>query len=625
MNFSISGMKGAMTGMHNVVKINDDLFWVGASDRRISLFENVYPVSRGVSYNSYLLKDEKNVLFDTADAAVKDRLIENIDYLLGDDRLDYLVVNHMEPDHCSAIAVLCKKYPEMKIVCNKKAYNMIVQFFGEQDLSRVVFVEEGDELSSGRHTLHFVMAPMVHWPEAMVTYDSLDKILFSADAFGTFGALNGNIFADEVNFDSVWMDEARRYYANIVGKYGNQVQALLKKASKLDIEMICPLHGPIWRSGFSKLIEKYQKWSTYTPEEKSVMIAYGSIYGNTQNAAEILAAKLAEAGIRNIAMYDVSNTHPSVIVAEAFRCSHLIFASSTYNAGIFSNMETVLHDLAAHNIQNRTVGFIENGSWAPTSGGLMRDIFSGLKNINFLNNTLSIKSSLTSENLENIERMASEIAESVKTEEIAEQVIDKNAMFKLSYGLFVLTARDNAKDNGCIINTVMQITSDPNRIAIAVNKANFTHDIIVKTGVFNVSILDESVPFATFERYGFCSGRDTDKFADEEGEYRTANGIRYIKDHTNAVISANVRDMYDYGSHTLFIADVTEAEAFTNTTSVTYDYYFKNIKPKPQPAEENKKGFVCKICGYVYEGDTLPADFICPLCKHGVEDFEPLN
>ncbi len=610
--------------MHNVMKIKDDLYYVGASDRRLSLFENVYPVDKGMSYNSYLLTDEKNVLFDTADATVKDKLFENIESVLVGRSLDYLVINHMEPDHCAAVFQISEKYPEMKLVCNKKAYAMVEQFFGHIDESRVVLVGEGSELSVGRHTLHFAMAPMVHWPEAMVTYDSLDKVLFSADAFGTFGALNGNIFADEINVDDAWMSEARRYYTNIVGKYGTQVQALLKKATALDIDMICPLHGPIWRGGFSKFIEKYQKWSSYTPEDKTVMIAYGSIYGNTQNAAEILASKLAEKGIRNIAMYDVSQTHPSFIVAEAFRCSHIVFASSTYNAGIFSPMETLISDIVAHNLQNRTIGFIENGSWAPTSGSLMRELCSKLKNISFLDSTLSIRSSVKADSLDTLEAMACEIADSVKVVEMADQVVDKNAMFKLSYGLFVLTARDGDKDNGCIINTVMQVTDSPNRIAVAVNKANLTHDMVQKSGAFNVSVLDTSVPFETFEKYGFCSGRDVDKFASVE-DNRTENGIRYISEHTNAVLSAKVENAYDYGTHTLFIAQVTSGEVLAATESVTYDYYFKNIKPKPASIGEDKKGFVCKICGYVYEGDTLPADFICPLCKHGVEDFEPIG
>ncbi|MDD5919439.1 MAG: flavin reductase [bacterium] len=612
--------------MHNAIAIREDLFWVGGNDRRLALFENVFPIPRGVSYNAYVMLDEKTVLFDTVDKSVSGVFFESLAHVLAGRKLDYLVVNHMEPDHAATMEELILRYPEVKIVTNAKAVAMIKQFFTFDVDSRCVVVKEGDTLATGSHTLTFLMAPMVHWPEAMVTYDITAKTLFSADAFGTFGALSGNLFADEVNFERDWLDDARRYYVNIVGKYGTQVQALLKKAATVDIDMICPLHGPVWRSNIAWFVDKYQKWSTYTPEEDAVMIAYASVYGNTENTANILAAKLAERGAKRIAMYDVSSTHPSVIVAEAFRCSHLVFASTTYNAGIFCNMETALLDIAAHNLQNRTVALIENGSWAATSGKLMREILAKLKNITVLENTVSLKSSLKEEQLPALDALADAIIASMKKEEEPAPMpekLDGKAMFKLSYGLFVLTARDGAKDNGCIINTAAQLTSSPMRISITVNKANYTHDMIQKTGVFNVSVLSESTPFSVFQQYGFQSGRTADKLSGKEP--RTENGVAYLAEHANAVISGKVISTVDCGTHTLFIADVTEAHVLSREASATYAYYFEHIKPKPQPAAEKKKGYVCKICGYVYEGETLPPDFVCPLCKHGADDFEPLK
>ncbi len=612
--------------MHHAISIREDLFWVGGNDRRLALFENVFPIPRGVSYNAYVLLDEKTVLFDTVDKSVSGVFFESLAHVLAGRKLDYLIVNHMEPDHAATMEELVLRYPEVTIVTNAKAVAMIKQFFLFDVDARCKVVAEGDTLTTGRHTLAFLMAPMVHWPEAMVTYDATTRTLFSADAFGTFGALSGNLFADEVDFERDWLDDARRYYVNIVGKYGTQVQALLKKAATVDIDMICPLHGPVWRTNLSWFIEKYQRWSTYTPEDNAVMIAYASVYGNTENAANILASKLAARGVKKIAMYDVSATHPSVIVSEAFRCSHLVFASTTYNAGIFCNMETALLDIAAHNLQNRTVALIENGSWAATAGKLMAELLGKLKNITVLDNKLTIKSSLKEGQLAALDGLADAIAASLKKE--AEPAptpaqVESNAMFKLSYGLFVLTARDGAKDNGCIVNTAQQLTSAPMRISITVNKANYTHDMIEKTGAFNISVLTEGAPFGLFKQYGFQSGRTADKLSG--GEPRTENGIAYLSEHANAVISGKVISTVDCGTHTLFIADVTEAHVLSAEPSVTYAYYFAHIKPKPQPAAEKKKGFVCKICGYVYEGETLPPDFICPLCKHGAEDFEPLK
>lgn len=617
--------------MYCVKKVKEDLFWVGGNDRRLELFENAFPIPRGVSYNAYVVLDEKTVLMDTVDPAVGGVFFDNLAHVLGGRKLDYVVVNHMEPDHAATLGDLVRRYPEVKVVCNAKTVVMIRQFFDFDIDARAVVVSEGSTLETGRHTFAFVMAPMVHWPEAMVTYDATDKVLFSADAFGTFGALSGGIFADEYDFARDWLPDARRYYTNIVGKYGTQVQALLKKASGIEIEMICPLHGPVWRKDLGWFIDKYQKWSTYTPEEDAVMVAYASVYGNTQNAAEILACRLADEGVRNIAVYDVSKTHPSELVAEAFRCSHLVFASTTYNAGIFINMETLMHDLQAHNLQKRTIALVENGTWAPTSGGLMRKILGSLKDMTFLNDAVTIRSAVKDAQREQLVALAGAIAASMRPERASELAgqqesrIDQNAMFKLSYGLFVLSAKEGQRDNGCIINTVMQITDTPKRISIAVNKANLTHDMIAKTGTFTLSVLSEEAPFKVFERYGFHSGRDTDKFAGEKGLQRAQSGEVYLAEYSNAVISGKVVAAQEYETHTVFFADVTEAKVLSDAPSMTYDYYFAHVKPKPQPVQPDKKGWVCKICGYVYEGEELPADYVCPLCKHGAEDFEPLK
>jgi flavorubredoxin len=400
--------------MYNVKTITKDLFWVGANDRRLNLFESAYPVPEGISYNSYLLMDDKTVLLDTVDKAVSHQFCENIEHVLSGKSIDYLVINHMEPDHCAEIQTIVEKYPKVKIVCNAKTQQMIGQFF-DFNLSedRWHIVKEGDVLETGKHKLSFYMAPMVHWPEVMVTYDEVDKTLFSADAFGIFGAIDGNIFADEVDFEHHYIDEARRYYTNIVGKYGPQVQSLLKKIENLDINMICPLHGLVWRKDLDKFFEKYQKWSTYTPEINSVLIAYSSVYGGTQNAAEILGGKLAELGVKNIKMYDVSTVHPSYVLADAFRYSHLVFASTTYNMGIFVSMENLLNDITSHNLQNRKVAVIHNGSWAPVCGNLMTDVISKWKNTEIFENKIQLTSTVKQNQNEELENLAKEIVKTL--------------------------------------------------------------------------------------------------------------------------------------------------------------------------------------------------------------------
>lgn len=627
--------------MHCVKKITNDLYWVGANDRRLAMFEGVYSVPKGVSYNSYLLLDKDvTVLFDTVDKAVFEVFFENIEHLLAGRHLDYLVIHHMEPDHSATLSELLLRYPDVQIICSSRAYTMIKQFCCKNQDVNVRIVAENDTLKTASHEYKFIMAPMVHWPEVMMSYDLNDKIIFSADAFGAFGALNGAIFADEVDFDHDFMDEARRYYCNIVGKYGTQVQAVLKKMDTLDVKMICPLHGFVWRNRLSDFVDKYRKWSAYEPEETGVMIAYASVYGHTENTAEIVSARLRENGIKTV-MFDVSVTPTSEIVAAAFRWSHLLFASTTYNAGIFISMEELLNDIVAHNLQNRIVAIIENGSWAPTSGDLMRELIAKCKNMTILDDKITLLSALLDSQISDIDKLVENISHSVPgykkpspivtaggitpvTVNASTGAVDPNAMFKFSYGLFVLSAKDE-KDNGCIINTAAQLTSNPQKINLAVNKANYTHDMMLKTGVFNLSVLSENADFDVFKRFGFASGRDTDKFAGYTNFARSANGLTYITEGTNSFMSGKIIDAYDQGTHTLFVADVTEAVILNNDPSVTYTYYFDHIKPKPQPTTgEKKKGWVCKICGYVHEDENLPDDFICPLCKHGAADFERL-
>jgi flavorubredoxin/flavin reductase (DIM6/NTAB) family NADH-FMN oxidoreductase RutF len=613
--------------MYCVRKITDDLTWVGGDDRRLALFEGVYSVPKGVSYNSYLLRDEKTVLFDTVDKAVARRFLENVGAVLDGRTLDYVVLQHLEPDHTGALRDVLSLYPGAKIVCNKKTAGLLGQFFDFDADSRAVIVGENDALNTGRHELRFVMAPMVHWPEVMVTYDVTDKILFSADAFGCFGALNGALFADEEDFNRDYMDEARRYYANIVGKYGAQVRSLLEKALKLEIAMICPLHGFVWRGNFNDIISKYELWSVYQPEVYGVMLVYASVYGNTENAADLLAHRLRGNGIKTV-MFDVSVTPASELVAAAFKWSHIVFASSTYNAGVFVTMEAFISDLCAHNIQNRVVAVIENGSWAPTAGELIAEKIGACKNIRLIESKITVRSSLKSEQLKEIETLADALTATLPRAETdipripAAAVKDPSALDKLTYGLFIISAKDGDKENGCVTNTVVQTTASPLKISFALNKANLTHDMIKKTGVFNISVLTESAPFNLFERFGFQSGRDADKFVPDIHSARADNGVLYLTEHVNAVISGAVVNAVDCGTHTLFIAEVAQAFVLSGESSATYRYYFEHIKPLPLPREDKKSGFVCKICGYVHEGDELPEDFICPLCKHGAEDFE---
>lgn len=610
--------------MHNARKLTDDLYWIGGSDRRLSRFENVYPVPRGMSYNSYLLLDQQTVLLDTVDQAIADVFFENLTHLLDGRKLDYIVVHHMEPDHAATLADVLRRWPEAQIICTAQAQRMFGQFFSVS--ANIRTVKEGDTLSSGTHTLTFYMAPMVHWPEVMVSFDAQSKTLFSADAFGTFGALGGSLWADELDFEHVWLPDARRYYANIVGKYGAQVQSLLQKLAGLDIAYLCPLHGPVWRKNIGWYVEKYKRWSSYTPEDQAVLVIYGSAYGHTENAAEIFAARLAENGVKDIRLYDVSSVHPSELVAEAYRCSHLALLSTTYNMGLFSNMETLLSHFESHKVQNRTVALVENGSWAPAAGGLMRTQLEKMPGMKILETTVTVRSAVQETPQTQLLALADALTATMALPApVPTGPIEPPAMFKLSYGLFVLTAREDGRDNGCIVNSVLQLTDNPKRLVLCVNKQNFTNGMIARTGMFNLSVLTEEVPFDVFKRFGFQSGRTADKFVDYPGEeLRSENGLRYLNAATNAVLSAKIVAMTDYGTHTLFVAEVTEARVLSAAPSVTYAYYFAHIKPAPQKpaAPTKKKRWVCKICGYIYEGDKLPADFICPICKHPASDFE---
>ena len=622
-------------------RICEDLYWVGGNDRRIQLFENVYLVPDGVSYNAYLCMDEKTVLLDTVDRSVSEVFLENLEAVLDGRPLDYVIVNHMEPDHAATLAETARRWPQAVLVMNDKTLRMAKQFFSFDVQRRALLVKEGDTLCTGRHTFTFVMAPMVHWPEVMVTYDTASRALFSADAFGTFGALSGNLFADEMDFPGQWLAEARRYYTNIVGKYGAQVQALLKKAAGLQIEYLCPLHGPVWRENIGWFVEKYRRWSSYTPEDETVALFYASVYGGTENAAELVAARLAERGVRGLRMYDVSKTDVSYLIAEAFRCSHLVLASATYNGGIFVRMENLLHDLAAHNLQNRTVALVENGSWAPTAAGLMSKLLAGCKNLTVLTPPVTVRSTVKPDDRQALTALADAVADSlpqpaartaptVPTVEVtaapkAAAVPDTRALNKISCGLFVLSARRGEQDNGCIINTVEQVSSQPARISIAVSRANLTREMIAETGCFNLSVLSTQAPFELFSHFGFQSGRDTDKFAGWAASARSRNGLLYLTMCTNAYLSARVVAVQELETHTVFLAQVTQAEVLSDAPSMTYDWYHAQVKPQPQPAPEKKTGFVCTVCGYVYEGETLPDDFVCPLCKHGKEAFEPLR
>lgn len=595
-------------------KITDSIFYVGVNDHEIDLFEGQYRVPHGMAYNSYVIMDEKIAVMDTVDARFTHEWLDNLSEVLGDRQPDYLIVQHMEPDHSANVANFARVYPKTQIVANVKTFGMMGQFFGSAFEDRRVVVADGDTLSLGTHTLTFVFAPMVHWPEVMVTYDAQDKALFSADGFGKFGALD---------VDEPWADEARRYYIGIVGKYGAQVQALLKKAAALDIERILPLHGPVLSENLSYYLHLYDTWSSYTPESEGVVIAYTSVYGNTKRAVELLTEQLRAKGAPQVIVHDLSRVDMAQAVADAFRYSRLVLATTTYNSEIFPFMKQFIDHLTERNFQKRTVALIENGSWAPLAAKIMRGMFEKSKNITFTDTVVKIRSSVNEENRTQIAAMADELCrEYIAQSSERANKNDLTALFRIGYGLYVVTCNDGKRDNGLIVNTVTQVTNTPNRIAVTINKESYSYHVIRQTGVMNVNCLSTDAPFQVFEQFGFQSGRTVDKFAGT-AVHRSDNGLVFLARYINAFMSLRVENYVDLDTHGMFICTVTEARVVSDRETMTYTYYQEHVKP--QPETEGKHGYVCKICGYIYEGDELPEDFICPLCKHGAADFEKIQ
>ncbi len=596
------------------MKIKDDILYIGVNDHKVDLFEGQYKVPNGMSYNSYLILDEKIAVMDTVDAAFTHEWLDNIDGALSGKAPDYLVVQHMEPDHSANIVSFAKAYPTAKIVSSAKAFSMMKSFYGTDFEDRRVVVGEGDTLSLGKHTLAFVAAPMVHWPEVIVTYDTESKVLFSADGFGKFGALD---------VDEPWDAEARRYYIGIVGKYGVQVQNLLKKAAALDIATICPLHGPVLTENLGHYISLYNTWSSYQAEEEGIVIAYTSVYGNTRRAVQALAEKLKANGAPKVVVHDLARTDMALAVADAFRFTKLVLATTTYNADVFPFMREFIDHLTERNFSNRTVAMIENGSWAPQAVKVMRAMLEKSKNITYTENNVRIMSALNDESRAQLDALVGELCKEylARQDETANKN-DMTALFKIGYGLYVVTSNDGKRDNGLIVNAVTQLTDSPNRIAVTINKANYSHHVIKQTGKMNLNCLTVEAPFSVFERFGFQSGRNVDKF---EGctPLRSDNGLVFLPRYINAFMSLKVESYVDLDTHGMFICTVSEARVLSDKETMSYSYYHENVKPKP--VTEGKKGYVCKICGYIYEGEELPEDFICPLCKHGAADFEKIQ
>lgn len=596
-----------------ITKVTDCIMYVGANDHDIDLFEGQYVVPNGMAYNSYVIMDDKITVMDTIDKRKTAEWMENLKEAFAGKSPDYLVVQHMEPDHSASIGAFMEKYPEATVVANKKTFKMIEQFFPGMEIKNTHEVENGDVLELGSHTLNFVFAPMVHWPEVMMTYESSEKILFSADGFGKFGALDA---------DEDWACEARRYYIGIVGKYGPQVQNVLKKAAGLEIEKICPLHGPVLTEDLKYYIGLYDLWSGYVPETEGVCICYTSVYGNTKKAVEILADKLKGLGVNNVVVNDLARSDMAECVEDAFRYDTLVMATTTYNGDIFPFMHQFIDHLTERNFQKRRVAFIENGSWGPVATKIMKKHFEKSKDLRYANNEVTILSALNDESMAAIDDLAHELASEYLPAELKEEKIDPTALYKLGYGMYVVTCNDGKKNNGLIVNTVVQVSDGPNaKIAVSVNKANYSCEVIRSSGVLNVCALNETAPFKIFEHFGFQSGKDVDKFDKEVfGHWEKAtNGLPYLSRYANSYMSLNVIESVDTGSHRMFICEMTESKVLNDFSSMTYAFYHSNVKPKPV---EDVKGWVCDVCGYVYEGgDKLPEDYICPLCKHGASDF----
>ncbi|MBQ5725119.1 MAG: flavin reductase, partial [Clostridia bacterium] len=570
------------------MKITPDIRYIGVNDHQVDLFEGQYVVPNGMSYNSYAILDDKIAIMDTVDVRFTHEWLDNIRDTLNGRTPDYLIVQHMEPDHSANILNFAKTYPNAIIVSSQKSFTMMKNFFGTDFADRRMVVGEGDTLSLGKHTLAFVTAPMVHWPEVIVTYDTTDKVLFSADGFGKFGALD---------VEEDWACEARRYYIGIVGKYGAQVQALLKKAATLDIRIICPLHGPVLTENLGYYINLYDIWSSYRPESEGIMIAYTSVYGNTKKAVQLLADKLRANGCPKVVVTDLARSDMAEAVEDAFRYSKLVLATTTYNAEIFPFMHTFIHHLVERNYSNRTVALIENGSWAPLAAKVMKGMFEtakNCKNLTFADTTVRILSALNDDSKQQLTDLADELYRDYLAQQ--DETANKNdltALFNIGYGLYVVTCNDGKKDNGLIVNTVTQVTNTPNRIAVTINKENYSHHVIKQTGLMNINCLSTDAPFSVFEAFGFRSGRNVDKFADCT-PLRSDNGLVFLPRYINSFMSLKVEQYIDLDTHGMFICSVTEARVISDRETMTYSYYHANVKPKP--ATEGKKGYVCKIC-----------------------------
>jgi len=592
-------------------KITGDIYYVGVNDHKIDLFEGQYIVPNGMAYNSYVIKDELIAVMDTVDIRFFDEWIDNVKEVLGDRKPNYLVVQHMEPDHSANIMRFLEVYPDTIVIGNVKTFKMMDQFF-HSEIKHKLEVNDMDTLNLGKHILTFVFAPMVHWPEVMVTYDSLDKVLFSADGFGKFGALD---------VEDEWDCEARRYYIGIVGKYGMQVQALLKKAATLDIKVICPLHGPILNENLGHYIKQYDIWSSYQTETEGIAIFYTSVYGHTKEAVKYLEAKLLENNAPKVVVCDLAREDMAEAVEDAFRYGKIVLATTTYNSSIFPFMNNFIEHLVERNYQNKQIAIIENGTWAPTAANVMKNKLANCKNISFVEPTVKILSSMNDENKDQMDKVAEVLCKEYKAQkEVQIAEFQPTALYNIGYGLYVVTSNDGNKDNGLIVNAVTQLTDNPYRVAVTINKSNYSHGTIKTTKKLNVNVLTVETPFDVIKAFGFVSGRDVDKFKDC-APLRSANGLVVLPKYINAYLSLEVENYMDLGTHGMFICSVKESRIMSDKETMTYSYYQKNVKPKP---EVKKKGWVCKVCGYVYEGEDLPEDFVCPLCKHGAADFEKL-
>ena len=594
-----------------ITPFGNDYVYIGVNDKKITLFEGQYPVKNGMAYNSYLIKDSKTAIIDTVDVRMKDEWFKNIEAALEGKQPDYLIILHMEPDHAGSIGEFMKKYTKTQIVSSFQAFEFMAQFFGSDYADRRIVVNEGVEFEVGKHKLLFVEAPFVHWPEVILAYDNTTKTLFSSDAFGKFGA-------NDVEED--WLDEARRYFIGIVGKYGKEVQNLFNKVKTFEFAQFCPSHGPILNENLGYYVDKYQKWSSYTPEEEGILIAYTSVYGHTKEAVEKLAQKLKDAGAPKVVVRDLARTDHTVVIAEAFKYSKLILATTTYNSGIFPIMRDFINGLISRNFQKRVVGLLGNGSWAPQAEHVMKEMFKDSKRIIFPKKNIRIESALNENSEKKMDKFVKEFAsEYLAINDATANKKDETALFNIGYGLYVITSNDGKKDNGLIVNTVVQFTVNPLRIGVSINKSNYSFDVIKSRGVMNLNILNQEAPFEVFTRFGFQSGRSANKFEGFTEAQRSDNGLLFLTNYINSFMSLKVVDYVDLGTHGLFLCEVTESRVLNHIETMTYSHYQNCVKPKPDYA--GKSGYVCKVCGFIYEGEKLPQDYICPICKHGCGDF----